>query len=174
MPKNEPEAVNRMMLKLGTMVKDKVTGRKGMLTCLNIRFDGTTQYGFQPHGLNKETLLPHDVIWMEGPRFEDITWTPMPELPWKALGTQAEDTATGFEGTVVDIFLMMSGCLHVGIQPKGSNPKTGAMPKGYDFDIRRVKGPAFKVFTEAQREADQREKPSPVSIPGHTHNLMDR
>lgn len=149
------------IIKLGSMVVDRITGMKGMVTKLDFQPDGFMYYVFQPRGLSPDNGLPVDGFWGTPGRFEGGERVAAPEIPLGILGTKVEDMATGFQGKVVSLTLHMSGCLHASVQPAGKCAKTGgAFPAG-EFDLRRLKGPAIPVMTDAERAADQREKPSP-------------
>lgn len=152
----------KLMFKLGTIVTDTATGLQGMLTHLLIEQGGSNHYSFQPRGLNPETGAPVKKIWLSPERIEKGVPVEVPiTIPMAALGTEAEDTASGFKGTVVGICLHLTGCFHVTLQPKGKLDKTGNPIEPMDFDIRRIKGPFIPVFSEEQVAVDQQRKPSP-------------
>lgn len=148
-------------IKLGTTIKDRATGLEGQLIHLFIREDHSQLYSFQPRGLNKEDGQPVKRCWLTRNRIVSFT-TQETDLPLEVLGTKVEDTASGFAGTAVGLTLHISGCCHVEVQPAGVLPKTGGPIETGDFDIRRLKGPAIKATTEAQRDDDQKRKPSPA------------
>lgn len=158
------------MIKLGSIVTDDASGTKGMVTLLAIDMDGSRNYCFQPSGLDKESKQPLPAYWLPGARFSGGERIIEPELPFEVLGSEAEDTATKFKGTAVTLVLFMSGCLHITIQPKGKL-ESGGMIKGHDFDVRRLKGPAIKKMTEAEKVKDQLEKPSPFECPSRERSM---
>ena len=152
------------MLKLGELVKDKASGSKGMLTHYHIDMDSNENYLFQPAGLNPETQLPIDTIWLSKGRVvggKEIS----PDLPMEVLGTQAEDIATGFKGMVIAICQHINCCIHLEVKPKGTLKKSGETIKAQDFDIRRLKGPAIKQLTEEERDKSTKKNPSPAPHP---------
>lgn len=55
------------MFKLGTPVKDNVTGLKGMLIHMMIEGDNVA-YTFQPRGINPKTQQPVDEFWIDADR----------------------------------------------------------------------------------------------------------
>ena len=149
------------MIKLGSTATDTATGLKGMVTLMQVDLDRHLYYAFQPRQLNPETGEPVDSYWLVEERLKGFDSTPDVPMPLEVLGTEVEDTATGFKGTAVDLALHISGCVHVTIQPKGVQARSGERIKGQSFDIRRCKGKAIKPMAEQEREQDQRAKPSP-------------
>jgi hypothetical protein len=152
------------MFKLGVMVTDKASRLRGCLMHMMIQGTPTQQvrwYNFQPARLHAESGMPADRSWVSEDRIEGEEIPDPADLPLQTLGTHAEDTITGFSGTVTSITVHASGCVHLELQPKGSESKTGKMLGTYDFDIRRLKGKAIPVLTERQAEASRKKKPSP-------------
>ena len=160
-PQTTAPLTRQEMIELGSLVTDAASGTKGMVTLLAIDLDGSRNYCFQPTGLDKETKQPLQAYWLVGARFKGGKRVLEPDLPFELLGTEAEDMATPFKGTAVTLTIFMSGCLHVTLQPKGKI-ENGGMIKAHDFDIRRLKGPAIKKMTEAEKAKDMQEKPSPM------------
>ena len=156
------------MIKLGTIVTDTVTGLEGMLTHLQTEMNGDKFYSFQPKGLDKKTLMPLDPIWVVEDRIEGGIEMNMPiEIEDKIddiLGTEVEDMASGFKGTAICAVYHINGCLHVDIQPKGTNPETGKIIDRSNFDIRRLKGDALEEVTEQVEEDNKARFPSPAAI----------
>ena len=156
------------MIKLGTIVTDKVTGLEGMLTHLQTEMNGDRFYSFQPKGLDKKTLLPLDPIWVVEDRIEGGIEMNMPiEIEEKIddiLGTEVEDKASGFKGTAICAVYHINGCLHVDIQPKGTNPETGKIIDRHNFDIRRLKGDAIEEKDEKEVEYSKVRFPSPAPV----------
>jgi len=152
------------MIKLGSVVTESATGLTGMVTHLQIEMDRQRYVLFQPRGLNPETGKPVNSMWVVESRLSGGQMIPEPDLPVGVLGTDVEDSASGFAGVATSIVLHISGCVHVCVQPKGKLEKTGAAVEAHDFDIRRLTGPAIKVMSDSEREVDQREKPSPGPV----------
>lgn len=148
------------MFKLGVMVKDKASGLKGACTHMQILGTGARWYNFQPAGLNPEDGSPVERSWVTEDRLEGPTESE-PDLPLDAMGTEAEDTITGFKGTITAFIIHLNGCVHVQIQPKGKHPKTGKMIDHHEFDLRMVKGPKIPKLTERERKESERKTPSP-------------
>jgi len=155
----------KQMIELGSIVFEKATGSKGMVTHMQVEINNNRLYLFQPQGINPETGHPVKKIWVVEERLEGGTRIPEPDLPLNVLGTQVTDIATGFTGTAVSLCLHISGCVHVDVQPSGKLEKTGAAIEFCDFDIRRLKGDAIPVLTKEEIQASQKEKPSPVDVP---------
>lgn len=154
-----------VVLEFNTIVTDSATGTEGMLTHLLIEIDGSLSYNFQPKGLNPETGRPVKGAWLKGERIRGGHFIPAPPMPLAALGTEAEDIATGFKGTVVALVLHNSGCFHASLQAKGMLNKTGSIVDLVDIDLRRLKGPAIPVLSKAEIKVDQARKPSPMDTP---------
>lgn len=152
------------MWKLGTMVKDKVTGLRGMLT--HFHFEGSTEmYDFEPRGLNPKTQEPVEGFWLTPDRVMGGIEISRPYLAEEVLGTVVEDLASGFKGTAVSSILHINGCLHIDIQPAGVVKETGAKIKRHNFDLRRLKGKAIKPMSEKEIEASTAKAPSPAPFP---------
>lgn len=152
------------MIKLGSQVTEIATGLPGMVTHLQIEMDGQNYVFFQPRGLSPGDGKPIKGMWVVQSRLTGGEIIKEPNIPIEVLGTQVEDTATGFTGIATAICLHISGCVHVDVQPNGRLEKTGAPIEVCNFDIRRLKGDAIKPMTESERTADQTEKPSPAEV----------
>jgi hypothetical protein len=166
-PRQAPSQV-KTIIELGSIVTEKATASRGMLTHMQVETNNTRMYLFQPNGLNPETGHPVKKMWVVEERLEGGQRIVEPELPLAVLGTKVTDIATGFTGIAVSIVLHISGCVHVNVQPRGKLDKTGAAIEECDFDIRRLKGEAIPVMTKAEIVADQKVKPSPIDIPKRT------
>lgn len=147
------------MLKLNTPVTEVSTGLRGRLTGYQIFTNRSRFVRFQPHGLNDEGQ-PTKAFWVCEEDIDGGINVPEPDLPIGVLGTKVEDQASGYKGTAVALILHVSGCVHVEVQPEGKQ-KTGDRIAPTDFDVRRLKGRAIQPMNEEEREADQKEKPSP-------------
>lgn len=158
-----------LVIKPGTLATDTASGIDGMITHLHVEQDGRAQYCLQPKGLNPEDGQPLRRIWTIGERLNGATPNHTASLPLEVLGTEVTDEASGFSGTATALQLHISGCLHVVVQPKGRHPKNNGMIECCDFDIRRLSGKAIKKLTEAEREADQAQRPSPSGSIGMPH-----
>ena len=133
-----------------------------MITHANVDCDHQLHYGFQPRGLNALTNQPLDIVWIPGSRIKNGIKEYV-DMPTNILGTKAEDKASGFKGTIVNITLHTSGCIHAMIQPPGIT-KTGAMIEAADFDIRRLVGPSIPKLTEKEIKEDEKKRPSPIHV----------
>jgi len=163
------------MLKLNTDVKDTATGLEGRLTHYQLQVGGNEHYHFQPRGINPDTGAPLLGIWLESARIEGGIEIEKPHVHWpvEILGTEVKDDASSFSGTAIALILHTNGCVHVDVQPKGTQKKNGAPINSHDFDIRRISGEKVPVLTEAQREESERENPSPAPIGGLNHPALD-
>jgi hypothetical protein len=150
-----------MVIKLGSIVRDRPTNLGGMVTHMHIEMNRAIFYSFQPSGINPQNGEPLKALWCAIDRLEGGERIPFPPIPLHVLGTFAKDKASGFSGSITSVTLHISGCVHVSIQPGTSHPKTGGHIAAHDFDIRRVEGSAIPVMTEVQREKDETIKPSP-------------
>jgi hypothetical protein len=155
-------------IKLGTIVKDEATGLEGMLTHLQVEMDLRQFYAFQPRGLSPEDGKPLRSLWLIESRLGGKLAHVGTELPIEVLGTEVKDAASGFSGMAINLCQHISGCVHVGVQCKGTHAKTGAPVGEVDFDIRRLEGKAIKVLSEEERDADQKANPSPVGIESYS------
>jgi hypothetical protein len=159
------------ILELNQVVKDKPTGLKGTITMMQVMQDMRTFYLVQPKGLNPETQQPAKGIWVIPDRLMDSNPAKVDhDFPVEILGTEVEDVPTGFKGTAVILLLHVSGCIHVSVQPKGTNPKDGSPIGDYDFDYRRLAGDAIKKMTKEERKKSQEKEPSP----GHDSHFTPR
>lgn len=146
--------------KLGTMLKDKLTGVKGMLTHLIVNHDEVPVYIFQPLGLNPETLQPVDKIMMEHNRVVGGEILEI-DVPLQLLGTKAKDIASGFKGKISGLIYHINGCLHIEIKPKGILERTGATIAAHEFDIRRCEGKMIETLSQEKIDESIIENPSP-------------
>ena len=159
------------MLELGTTVTEIATGLPGMLTHCEILMDRSFLYLFQPHGLQPENGEPLPKMWCVENLIEgaDIVDDPDDEI-LDILGTQVEDTASGFKGMATAIVLHINGCCHAQVQPRGLSAK-GMPIQCHEFDIRQLKGDAIPVLTKEEKIKDQKAKPSPVFVTA-SHSRM--
>lgn len=149
------------MLKLGTIVVETATQRKGMLTHLNIMSDGSKQYCFQPHGLSEKRRIPLDAMWVTADRIQDGIEIPEMDLPTEIFGSEVTDDASGFTGKAVGLQVHINGCVHVWIQSSEANESGNLIPE-MNFDIRRLSGEKIKQMTEEELELSHKTKPSPT------------
>lgn len=155
------------MIKLGTPIKDKATGLDGMLIHMIVQTDGSRFYNFQPRGLNPENGQPVKRKWITADRVIGGIEIPEVDLPLNVLGTQVEDMASGFNGTAIAITLHINGCVHIDVQPKGIQKKTGDAMESHNFDIRLLKGKAIKALSDSERAKSEKENPSPTPMQSH-------
>ncbi len=151
------------MFKLGKLVKDKASGLGGCLTHMYIQGvenSHITLYNFQPASLDEDGV-PAKRTWITPDRIEGEE-CPDPDIDLSVLGSQAEDVITGFKGTVTTIIFHLNGCVHLELQPKGHNKKTGQINTAAEFDIRVLSGPKIPKMTEKEKEVSQVKNPSPI------------
>lgn len=148
--------------KLGTLIKDTVTGTSGMLVMHCIDIDRNTTYVYQPSALNPKTGAPVDRIQLHSKRIEGGILVEV-DLPLNILNTKARDKATGFEGTIVGLDYHLSGCIHLDVKPEGTLPESGNTIDVQSFDIRRLEGPSLKSFDEKKLRESLVDSPSPGS-----------
>lgn len=153
------------MLKLGTFVKDKASKQEGMLTVYMTDESHNAFYCFQPKGLNPETMVPLDTIWLDPKRILDGQEDNHVELPLNLLGTEVEDIATGFKGTAISLFYYQNGCTHFEVKPTGVIEKTGETIKAKEFDMRRLRGEAITALSAEELQQSKLDKPSPEYHP---------
>jgi len=149
---------------LGDMVRDTVSDTEGMLTHLIIDMDKSERYIFQPKGLNPKTMQPVERISIDKARVIGGTINEI-DVPIHLLGTEAEDIATEFKGTVIGIIVHINGCIHVDIKPKGTLKDTGDTIAAHEFDIRRIKIDGKPYMTKFELKKSIKEAPSPGLYP---------
>ena len=153
------------IFKLDSPVEDSVTGVSGTLTHATINMDGHVKYIFQPKGLNPSTQTPVDRIFVEPSRIKKGKLEEV-DIPLHYLGEQAEDTTSGFKGTITALIIHLGNCIHAEIKPKGIIESTGATIEAHEFDIRRLKGPKIKPLSEKAKKTSEQKTPSPTSYKG--------
>ena len=159
------------LIELGSMVTDTATGIKGMLTHYRMEMNNQYWYAFQPSSLHPDTGLPVNSTWIVESRIKGGTDIIGIELPTDIIGSEVEDLATGFKGTVISMILHLNGCIHVDIQPKGVNSKTGAAMEIENLDIRRLKGKKIPKLTKEELRSSRQKDPSPEE---RVSSFMDR
>ncbi len=152
------------MFKLGTDVKDSVTGLKGMLTHARLEGD-TLLYIFQPRALNPKTREPVEGFYIDKNRVVNGIDAPEPYLAREVLGSQVEDRASGYNGIAIASVLHINGCVHLEIQAQGVAPETFEKIKRQNIDIRQLKGKAIKQMTESEVVQSHTTTPSPMKMP---------
>lgn len=150
------------LLQLGTMVKDKPSRTEGMLINAVIDMDQQVEYIYQPKGLSPKTGEPVDVIMVVSSRIEGGTMEEV-DVPVQYLGTDAQDIATGYTGTVINIVYHINGCMHIGIKPPGQNSEGNTFATK-EFDIRRVTGEVIKPLEGEALKESKVKTPSPTGV----------
>lgn len=147
--------------------RDTVTGLSGAITHIQFDMDGHVKYMFQPRGLNMETGLPVESMFMDEARFEIQTGKVDIEIPDGVLGTDVTDIASGYSGVAVDFIMHPNGCFHVNVKSRGLLPKSGVTIKAQNFDIRMLRGDALgEPMTEPELKASEKKNPSPSGCSG--------
>lgn len=157
------------LFELGTMVIDKVTKTKGMLTMFEIDMSSNQLYLFQPSMLNPETQQPVETLWIDEKRIQGGRKKTM-KLPMEVLGTLVEDKATTFKGTAVNLLLHLNGCIHVVVKPEGKIKKTNESIASNNFDLRRLKGNAIRELSKKELEKSKKKEPGPERYVPHHKN----
>lgn len=159
---SKPNKWTAEIVKLNEPVKDRFTGQKGAAVLLDINTDGSRTYLFQPRNLSPETHQPVTPFWTTEDRLEGAKMVPLPQrIPFEALGTIVTDSVTGFSGSLLGFAIHPTGCLHVQIQPAGTQ-KSGEKIAACDFCITRVTGKELTRLSKAEVEAEHRTRPSPT------------
>lgn len=151
-------------IKLGTKCSDKATGQFGSLTHMLFNLDHHVAYVFQPHGLNPENGQPIKRFRIEEARLANVIKSDYTELdvPVEILGTEVEDSASGFKGTAIAFVQHPSGCFHVEIQPRGVVKSTNTQIASAEFDLRRCIGKKIPKLDPVELEKSVANKPSPT------------
>ena len=122
------------VLKLGTECTDRATELNGTVTHWIIDMGKNVDYLFQPRGLDenqqplKKFFVCSERLDVKPENFEKV------DVPFKILGSQVEDKASGFAGMAVEFVRHINGCFHVVIQPAGTleGKNTSRMSWGED------------------------------------------
>lgn len=147
------------MLKLGTLVFDRATGLRGTLMSACISGDGKCYYTFQPQGLSAEgDTAPR--AGLDESRIMDGKQADT-DPPLDLIGTEAQDTVTGYKGVITHLVYHVNGCVHAVVVAKGKNKKTGGMNEDKEFDLRMLKGKSIEKLNAAELAASRKKNPSP-------------
>ncbi len=149
------------IIELGVLVKDNASQLEGMLTHACVSPDMSVEYIFQPRGINPETGHPVSRLLVGASRFDNPPMIDAP-IPVEVMNTIVTDSASGLTGKATRLIYHLNGCIHVDIQPAGVVEKTKNPIASIEMDIRRLSGPAIKVMTKEERQADMAERPSPM------------
>ena len=122
------------VLKLGTFVKELVTGNEGVLTHMCVMIGGRIEYVFQPKGLNSSTGKPIESGFVQQEQISGGIFIEV-DIPLFLLMEKAKDKNSGYSGRIVTLTYHINGCIHVCIKPKGINPATGNTFDALDFDL---------------------------------------
>ena len=152
------------MIKLGGIVTDSATGATGMAVARQIELDRSVNVLLQPKGLNPKNGEPVKGVYVVEQRLTGGEQEVGVDYPYHILGTDVEDTATGYKGMAIALIVHISGCVHLLIQAKGRNEDGGPIHP-QNFDIRRCAGPAIAPMTVAEVEQDKKVHPSPNDGP---------
>lgn len=134
-----------------------------MLTHMIIGLNLEIAYIYQPKGLNPETGEPVEKIFVHESRIKEGKYEEL-EVPIYLLNTKAEDIATEFKGTIIELICHLNGCFHVNVKPEGISNKTGNTLTAHEFDIRRMKGDAIKTLNKKEIKESIKQTPSPISF----------
>lgn len=122
-------------IKLGSQVRDIVTGYEGIAFQKVELLSGTSQIAVQPKcdkdgkyqdGIN----IDEQTLEVIGAGISDRAVQPV--QTHFALGQRVRDTVSGFEGTVVSKTTFLNGCVYFSVVPEMSDltEKTGRVPEG--------------------------------------------
>lgn len=153
--------MQKRVLKLGTVCKDKATKLEGTLTHWIIDMGMRVNYLFQPKGLD-DAGQPVEKLYLSEERLEVKTNDyEFVEIQIEILGTTVTAKASGFTGMAVEFMRHINGCFHVFIQPSGLCTKTKAPIAKHDFDLRECTGKKIIELKEAELEKSKKKTPSP-------------
>ncbi|MFZ2038859.1 MAG: hypothetical protein WAV11_02895 [Minisyncoccia bacterium] len=153
--------MQKRVLKLGTICRDKATGLNGTLTHWIIDMGRKVGYLFQPKKLD-ENGQPVPCLYLVEERLEiKESDFEIVEIPFEILGTTVTAKASGFTGMAIEFIRHINGCFHVVIQPSGLCEKTGAPIERHDFDLRECTGRKIIELKEAELERSKKKSPSP-------------
>lgn len=149
------------LLKLNTIVHDKIIDVDGTLTHSVINMDHHVNYIFQPKGIDEISKLPVDKMYVEAARiiggeYEEV------EIPLNILGTEVEEIGSGFKGIITGIVIHLGNCIHAEVTPKGvlkTDRRTA------EIDLRRLVGDAIPKLTKEEVKDSEKKFPSPIGTP---------
>jgi hypothetical protein len=125
---------------------------------------------FQPYGTDTSTQEPLAAYWIGEFRLEGGPIETDEDLPVNLIGKEAEDTLTGIKGIIVSICLHINGCVHANIARRQTKPGKGFLPP-VNADIRQLKGKDIPRWSEKEKAASRKEKPSPIACSSYTPRL---
>lgn len=140
MPKNKIEIHQPGTLtwpfKIGDQVKDKITGKIGVVTSRHYHVTGCDRFMVEVFGKKEDAT---ETIVEDGNRFELYLAHPerhideVPDIHVK-LGDLVKDRFTGITGRAMIIMVPLYGAVRVTIEPP-FDKKTNTLPQGYFVDI---------------------------------------
>jgi hypothetical protein len=107
-------------VRLGDVVKDKITGLEGVVTGLVVYTNGTEQLGVQSEQL--EQGKPVDIVWFEAPQVDIIQTQKLNSPQFHEpipLGSCVKDKVSGLSGTIHSMSLWLHGCIRYSFLPTG-------------------------------------------------------
>ena len=130
------------MVKLGDMVKDKITGFEGLTLEKSEYLNGCIQFEVQPR-IDKEGKIPEsshiDEQQLEVIKMADsnLVFIPIDSDPAITLGDDVKDSLLGFEGIAMSRSTSVSGYVQYDVQPK--RDKDGKLPDSAYVSARHLK-----------------------------------
>ena len=111
---------------LGLRMKDSVSGLTGIVCSITRRFSGTIQYGLQPEGDGKtfpdSWNLDFDILDKVDEGVRSRIKSEFPTTSAFSIGSEVEDTLSGFKGKVQDITYHLNGCVTCSVTGKSMSP----------------------------------------------------
>ena len=119
------------MIKLGNVIRDRVSGFSGIAAQFMITLHGNYRWAIQPRQKEGETNLPES-LWFDDIQLEVIeeglASAVVAPKPFKfERGTKVVDTVSGFEGIATNINVYMNGCVFYSVEAKAGTYKDRGM-----------------------------------------------
>lgn len=157
---------SKKAVELGCKVKDIVTGFEGIAVARAEYLHNQDSIGVR--GLEPKDGKPQETIFMDLTYLEvtgkskiEVPDFPIPNVD---LGDIAEDTITGYKGTVMGRAYWISGCIRIGLQSSGLT-KEGQAIEEHWCPISQV-----KVTKKVKKEKEEKKPGGPMKNPSYTKN----
>lgn len=140
-------------IRLGDLVKDRVTGFEGVAICRSEWLNRCVRITIQPRNLKDGKVIDGDCFDIE--QLEVIKQSVFDggnchRLHGLELGDLVKDQITGFKGVVECVDRWLNGVVRMRVQPQ--KVKDGEVVKGSYFDVNRLELSKKEVFKRKKNE----------------------
>jgi hypothetical protein len=142
-------------IKLGNIVRDRITGIEGFATAKHEMLNGNVQYSVQPKADPKEPAKAPDGTASDEHMLEFVSdgvaeeAIPPSEVHFH-LGDLVKDTVSGVQGISTQKTTFLNGCVYSDIQPKVSKDKPTEIPKPHFLSYDRLEIVTAGAFKPAK------------------------